>query len=394
MHHFNHWTRREHVEASLNTLPFRYDKHEECSLLRGFFAEKVDTSEDDSYGRYRHKPIDYRDERSDRFPDFIETFEMPGGGALEVLQQKGVFEIPPAELQRMVLDKYEEFLHPLLPFLNVVQVRRTITGQDTNTKISLFLYHAVMFIGLSCVDDGTISRLARVSKQAARAASYEKAKTLFEMDIERDRAAICRGSILLTGHPYQLDPKDATYWLGVAISQAYNMKLYRVQTNHFETREYNSERILWWCVLMKECEVAMAMDHPPRIWPFNSPMLAMSDFGLDDEGQFQTEEGKVALAFILKAKLYSRIYQIMRNIYEEIQPWNIKGGDEMLPELRQHMVEHLQSWTSEVPPELRYEKRPVNKTSFSDLNVAWSMTISKVTFWAAHFIVYMDNLQH
>ncbi|KAL4948074.1 hypothetical protein BDW69DRAFT_189605 [Aspergillus filifer] len=150
---------------------------------------------------------------------------MPGGGALEVLQQKGVFELPSAELQRIVLDKYEEYVHPLLPVLDIVQFRRTITGQDANTKISLFLYHALIFIGLSCVDNDTILRLARVSKRAARAAFYEKANTLLEMDVEKDRAAICRVSILLTGHPYQLDPKDATYWLGVAISQAYTMKV-------------------------------------------------------------------------------------------------------------------------------------------------------------------------
>ncbi|KAL4941547.1 hypothetical protein BDV06DRAFT_194212 [Aspergillus oleicola] len=372
MHHLSHLTRGQHRGTTSNTLPFRLGKHTK------------NTSQ----------PSDYSHQHTNSFPDFIKTFEVPGAGTLEVLQQKGVFELPPTDLQQIVLDKYEDFVHPLLPVLDVVKFRRAIDGQETDDKVSLFLYHAVIFIGLSCVDNNTVSRLAHVSKQAARVASYEKAKVLFEMDVEKDRAAICRASILLTGHPYQFDPKDATYWLGVAISQAYNMKLFRLQMSSLGRRERNLERILWWCVLIKECEVAMGMDHPPRVWPYDSPMLAMSDFGLDDQEQLQTSEGKAALGFILKAKLYSRIYQLMRNIYEEIQPWNIKQGGEVLPALRQHMLDHLHSWISEVPPELRYEYFIQHKCTYSEPGIAWSMTISEITYWAAHFTVYMDNLQH
>jgi len=91
------------------------------------------------------------------------------------LTAKGVFVLPPPELQNLILSRYAEFVHPLVPLLDLSEFLAIVAGACSK-KISLLLYHAVMCAGLAAVESEYIVQHGYVSKPAARQEFYSKAK--------------------------------------------------------------------------------------------------------------------------------------------------------------------------------------------------------------------------
>ncbi|KAL4933839.1 uncharacterized protein BDV17DRAFT_286647 [Aspergillus undulatus] len=117
----------------------------------------------------------------------------------------------------------------------------------------------------------------------------------------------------------------------------------------------------------------------------------MRDFGLGEQ-PLQIPAGMAALACILRAKLCGRVYQLLRNIYEETQPWNNDSANHVTTDLRQRMIHQLRGWYAEVPPELRYENITRQMLHNSEPGIVWLMTIAEIAYWSAHFLTYKDNL--
>ena len=91
------------------------------------------------------------------------------------LAKRGCFRFPPSELEKVVLSRYAEFLHPLVPILDLDDFIGIVCGK-TQKQISLLLYHAVICAGLAAVDTETILKYGYDSKPAARKEYYTKAK--------------------------------------------------------------------------------------------------------------------------------------------------------------------------------------------------------------------------
>ncbi|OAP59607.1 hypothetical protein AYL99_06905 [Fonsecaea erecta] len=344
-------------------------------------------------------------------PDFIEAFPLRSPNDLEFLRQRSVFVLPPPPLQHVIMERFAEFVHPLLPVVDLPRFREAIFGEKPGQRVSLLLFHAVMFAGVGAVESEVVLRQAYMSKTTARQTFYEKAKTLFELETEKDRMVICQASLLLIGWASRSNLKDATYWLGTAIAQAHVLKLHRsehVSSIHplpKQQRKRNLRRILWWSILMKECDLCMSIGQPPRVWPFGTPMLTMNDLGLEETGALgidslapQAQQAldplspALAMVCILKAKLCWHIYRIMRNIHEDLSPWDGQPCANPLPFLRQYMVQELYRWRSEIPIELNSKNLLRDGFGGAPRSVVWAVSVVEMIYCAAHFLVHRDGM--
>ncbi|OAL38439.1 hypothetical protein AYO20_02088 [Fonsecaea nubica] len=326
-------------------------------------------------------------------PDFIEAFSVNHVDDVDYLRRKGVFTFPPKPLQLAILNQYADFVHPLLPVIDLAEFRSILGG--------------IMFAGVASVDPEVVIRQSYMSKLAARGAYYERAKTLFDMDIEKDKTTICQASLLLLGWVKENNPKDATYWLGNAITQAYFLNLDKDKPqlstiSHSRSRhDRNRRRILWWCVLMKECDLCMYTGQYPRVWP-SAPTLTLSDFGFNDTDinmaadnsshESQGERLKHALVCVEKAKLCRHIYLILQHIFHDAVAWGWTGSGTTLPALRQYMLRDLRQWHSEIPDTLRWDTLLAGVPYGASRGAAWAMSVIELIYWGAHFVIYKDNM--
>lgn len=109
-------------------------------------------------------------------PAFIKPLaEIVSPEDLQYLSSKRCFSFLPLAFQKIILHRFVEFVHPLLPIFDVDELVTIISGESQN-QMSLLLYHAVMGAGLAAVETEVIQRYGFISKAAARNDSYCKAK--------------------------------------------------------------------------------------------------------------------------------------------------------------------------------------------------------------------------
>lgn len=110
------------------------------------------------------------------FPPFIKSLPADlDAEDLRYLYKRGCFSLLPSGLEKIAIRRYAEFIHPLVPVIDLDDFVGAVFG-NMHTKISLLLYHAVMCAGLAAVEIETIQKYGYASKPAARKECYTKAK--------------------------------------------------------------------------------------------------------------------------------------------------------------------------------------------------------------------------
>jgi hypothetical protein len=95
----------------------------------------------------------------------------------EYLQRKGALCLPSAELIDELLCYYLEFVHPILPVLELHDfLSRAKGGNGTPEGVSLLLMQAVIFSTTTFVDTDVITKLGFRNRMEARKAFFQKAK--------------------------------------------------------------------------------------------------------------------------------------------------------------------------------------------------------------------------
>lgn len=210
---------------------------------------------------------------------------------------------------------------------------------------------------------------------------------------------LCQACMLLADRDFYTDVKDASYWVGNAIVHANILGLYRV----IETPpgSWNTTKVLWWCVVIKECDVSTYVNYAPRVSPFVSPMLALSDFGVEDDvnmdsgkesSPLDSPAAKLASIYIIRAKRSCQVYLVKRQMYEEVQPWNGQTSKSTQRAMRQEMISQLHSWESDTPRELRSEALQHGFDS-SLVGVTCASAMAEIVYWSAYFFIYMPDVR-
>ncbi|KAL3451073.1 hypothetical protein BJX65DRAFT_304481 [Aspergillus insuetus] len=258
-----------------------------------------------------------------------------------------------------------------------------------------------MFVGLGAMKGDVVKRFLFTPMPAAREAFYEKAKALYDMNVEQDRVVLCQVSILLTERIELTDAKNVIFWTGNAIAHAHDTKLYRQEPRSPSPPKRNLRKILWWIILIKECTLCMGLPHAPRVWPFGTPLVTMSDFALGEAESNCPEQAQhhepaaatLALMFIQRVRMYSQIFHVLRTLHEVIGRFRATPFSGPHIALRQNLSQLLYSWYSEVPSGWWVRNMGDNAEMVTGKrSMLVLMTSTEIVYWTAQMLIYRDDL--
>ncbi|KAK0973522.1 hypothetical protein LTR54_017329 [Friedmanniomyces endolithicus] len=205
---------------------------------------------------------------------------------LRYLHSKGALSTPEGNFRDELLKCYIEYVYPYMPTVELHSLLCIIdTGTGESGQVSLLLLQAIMFAGTTFVDMASLQAAGYKTRRAARKASYERVKVLYDSDVEDDRVAVVQSLLLMT---YWLDTgdsqKDIWHWMGIATSLAHTIGLHRhPQTPHLDIGKRRLWKRIWWSCFMRDRLISLGLSRPPRIKhdDFDVPMLTLEDFEIE-----------------------------------------------------------------------------------------------------------------
>jgi hypothetical protein len=198
---------------------------------------------------------------------------------LEFLERKGAFTLPDSEIRDEILRSYVSTVHPFMPILDVRAFLTAVTNNTKGDRISLLLFQAVMFAGLSALDLQLIQRMGFKTTKHARQVFFARVRLLHDMDVEPDGKSMLQALLLMSlwyGGPN--DQRNTWYYTGLALSLAQNLGL------HHEPDESHPQqhlrRRLWWSLYIRDRLIALGTRRPMRIRDdeHEVSMLSQQDF--------------------------------------------------------------------------------------------------------------------
>ena len=112
-----------------------------------------------------------------------------GPDEIDYLGKKGALTVPTADLRDELLRSYVEFVHPFLPVLDLPSFISIVDGgRDSRSRLSLILYHAVMFAGSTFVSLIHLQNAGYVTRKEAQKDFFRKTKVSsipFHLEVAR-----------------------------------------------------------------------------------------------------------------------------------------------------------------------------------------------------------------
>ncbi|KAJ0416297.1 fungal-specific transcription factor domain-containing protein [Aspergillus carlsbadensis] len=203
------------------------------------------------------------------------------GYDVEYLARKDALTIPDDSLRDELLKHYIKIVHPLMPILELNDFITPILRDDGIHQVSLLLFQAVMFVGVSFVDFEMLRLHGYTSRKSARKHFFRRVHLLYGLDCEPDRIALVQALLLMTyWYDTPEDEKDTWYWMGLAFSLAQVIGLHRDPEHlRLSPKAKHHRKRLWWSCLMRDRLLALGIRRPARIRPddFDVPMLTLDD---------------------------------------------------------------------------------------------------------------------
>ncbi|EXJ64984.1 hypothetical protein A1O7_01323 [Cladophialophora yegresii CBS 114405] len=201
---------------------------------------------------------------------------------LEFLCRRGALSIPVGELRDQLLHCFVLYVYPFMPIVDLEDFMGALDGNDASPKISLIVFHAVLFSATAYVDLPLLQEAGYENRRAARADYYQKVKLLYDFDWDVDRIALIQ-SLLMMNYWYvsENDQKDPWHWLGICVSLATSIGLNQPFTyTQKDPKTAALWRRVWWCCLYRDRVIAISMRRPMRIGneAIRLPLLGLSDF--------------------------------------------------------------------------------------------------------------------
>jgi hypothetical protein len=215
---------------------------------------------------------------------------------LDFLRLKGALTIPEPDLQLEIIRGYLFSVHPFMPMLDYRTFIRAVTQNREDCRISLLLFQAVMFAGLHSLQLPTIRRLGFESAKQAREVFFDRAKYLYDFDVEPDDAAVLQSLLLMSSWYSKYGDRRHTWqWTGLAYDVARTLGLHREQaTRIIPDKVRRFRRRLWWSLYIRDRLIALGTRRPMRIRDdeFDVTMLSIDDFDLEPS---EDEEGDIRI---------------------------------------------------------------------------------------------------
>lgn len=247
---------------------------------------------------------------------------------LEFLARKGALTIPEADLRIEILKGYIFSVYPFMPMLDLKPFVDAVLNERREHPISLLLFQAVMFAGLSSMEPHVLHRLGFDTAKQGREVFFTRVKLLYDFDVESDSAAVFQSLLLMSSWFSKWNEwKDTSHWTAQALLIAQNMGLHREPTSACGSDKIQHlRRRMWWSLFIRDRMIALGTRRPMRIQDdeFDVAMLTLEDFdieplngfGQEQPGLLDAEEQKcTALMCIEMAKLCVCIGHVLSTQY-------------------------------------------------------------------------------
>ncbi|KAL2850643.1 fungal-specific transcription factor domain-containing protein [Aspergillus pseudoustus] len=318
---------------------------------------------------------------------------------VQFLTSKGVFSLPDAKLRNELLKTFVHHVHPYLPVLDLPVFLEAIANNDGHTRVSLLLFHAVMFSSVAFVDPEYIQRAGYTSRRAARQEFFRKARLLYDLDVEQDRIVLIQSVLLMTyWHETPDDPKDFRHWLEIALSQA-TMVAFPSSSEWASngTRRTLWKRI-WWCMYTRDRLNALNLRRAPIIddVDFTVPLPTLADFDIERYPASVTRmlggcevlqrvdyQQQLAQMFIEKAKFCSTISGMILSI---------ANASTLSSEAATLYIQALDDWQANLPSDIQY-RAPASYLSEGERTLFAYRAWLKMLFLAASGALHRQNPQ-
>ncbi|KAK7887791.1 hypothetical protein LTR67_009694 [Exophiala xenobiotica] len=248
----------------------------------------------------------------------------------EYLRHKGIFHIPGTGCRNEILRAHFQFVHPLMPLLDVESFVGPMLQSSPSEKISLLLLYAVLCSGAAHVEIGVLHAMGYQSRKAARKAFFDRARLLYDFDCEPERLSLVQAFLLMTYWWHTgTQHKDRRFWIREGVSLALDLGL-GMDLDDCGSKPRRLIKRIWWCCFMRDQFVALMTWTPAHLGARhrNLPMLTLEDFEVeafselitDNFGQWplvNSRETRVQLATLCieKAKLCVCISRILEARY-------------------------------------------------------------------------------
>ncbi|KJK79615.1 hypothetical protein H634G_05207 [Metarhizium anisopliae BRIP 53293] len=183
----------------------------------------------------------------------------------QYLEQRGCFSLPSRVMQDALLRAYFHYVHPFAPVIDVADfVYRYTTGH-----VSVLLLWSMFAAAGSFIDEQLPTNELGATRIEVKAAAFERAKALYDLEYERETIALIQSTYLMS---YRLgclnDVKGPWYWIGVAINLAYTAGLHRLPPPDSPDSPAGNSRLwiqLFWSVYCRDVWLCLAYSRPVRI---------------------------------------------------------------------------------------------------------------------------------
>ena len=277
--------------------------------------------------------------------------------------------LPIEEIRERLVDAYFTRIHPGFPVIEEAEFRRrfSYSGDGANSEgrepPPLLLVQCVLLAGAHVCDHPVVAK----SRSAVKAALYRRARTLFDIRHENDRAHLVQAALLLVWHTDGADDvaTNTWYWSGAASRIAMGLGLHRrLAPAGMLTRDQRLFRRLWWTVVQSEVLCALNHGRPLTICPDECDQTPLSEEDFIEEDE---DPNGVTQRHCTANKPFCIQNTLLCEIIMDIVKLHTPGakrrlgddGGEPMQEARKALNSRLATWYMELPPEL---SRPSLKT--------------------------------
>jgi hypothetical protein len=162
-----------HLDRSLLTPPST-ELHFE-SQLRTYLVNATSVCLDSGSTCFIHSPSSTK---YDSLPSYIQPLpEHISTDDIHFLWKKGALIVPKTALRNRLIQCYVEYVYPYMPTIELHSFLRIVSGRNGGTeKVSLLLFHAIMFAGTAFVDMAFLETAGYTTRMEARKAFYNRTK--------------------------------------------------------------------------------------------------------------------------------------------------------------------------------------------------------------------------
>ncbi|OCK78340.1 hypothetical protein K432DRAFT_269057, partial [Lepidopterella palustris CBS 459.81] len=199
------------------------------------------------------------DELSSMCPDDVRT-----------LEKHGCLHVPTKPALDRFVREYFLHIHPNLPMLDEGQfwsLYKHCAGLcGTSSRISLFLFQAMLFASCSYVPLKLLQQCGFGSIRGARKTLYRRAKMLFDLEAEHDSYIIAQGALLLSYYSTNSEKHLNTLWLNLAIQSALKANAHHYDHDKSLSKyEKQMSKRLWWCCVLRDRILPLGLRRPLQI---------------------------------------------------------------------------------------------------------------------------------